>query len=96
MVKPMANHECVIGLVRRNDDSELVTVEELKEHIAKRIEYNRYLTEAGLSHCHWLRYKEWSLKDYCDRRKSTDLTRFDFCPMCGKKIDWKRIKEETK
>lgn len=26
-------------------------------------------------------------------RKSTNLTRFDFCPYCGKKIDWKEIRE---
>ena len=33
-----------------------------------------------------------SLNDYCDKRKSTDLTRFNYCPICGKKIDWKAIK----
>ena len=31
----------------------------------------------------------YNLKDYYDRRKSTNLTRFNFCPMCGKKIIWK-------
>ena len=43
--------------------------------------------------------EEWphfySFKDYCDRRKSTNLARFKFCPYCGKKIDWKKIKEEN-
>ena len=42
--------------------------------------------------------EEWhgfySFKDYCDRRKSTNLERFEFCPYCGKKIDWKKIKKE--
>ena len=36
----------------------------------------------------------YSFKDYCDKRKSTNLTRFEFCPYCGKKIDWKKIKSE--
>ena len=31
----------------------------------------------------------YNLKDYYDRRKATNLTRFNFCPMCGKKINWK-------
>ena len=37
----------------------------------------------------------YSFNDYCDKRKSTNLTRFEFCPYCGKKIDWKKIKEEN-
>lgn len=36
--------------------------------------------------------KGWTLADYCDKRKNTDLTRFEYCPMCGRKIDWKSIK----
>ena len=36
--------------------------------------------------------KIYSLPDYCDKRKSTDLTQFNYCPLCGKKIDWKAIK----
>ena len=37
----------------------------------------------------------YKLADYADRRKSTDLTRFTYCPYCGKKIDWKKIRENA-
>ena len=90
----MADHECVVGLLNISSESELATVAMLKDHVVSRIERNRQLRDLGVSIGNWLYEKEWTLKDYCDRRKSTNLSRFDFCPACGKKIDWKRIKEE--
>lgn len=92
----MANHDCVIGLVCRYESYELATLEDLKRHIAETAEFNTSLKNDGLEHAVWLYHKEWSLKDYCDKRRSTDLTRFDYCPYCGKKIEWKKIKEESK
>jgi hypothetical protein len=89
----MGEHECVVGLLNISSESELATVAMLKDHIADRIRRNSYLREMGLPFSDWLYDKEWSLKDYCDKRRSTNLTRFDYCPECGKKIDWKRIKE---
>ena len=41
-------------------------------------------------------YDLFTLKQYADRRRSTDLTRFSFCPDCGKRIDWKSIAEEPR
>ena len=52
-------------------------------------EYNKFVDEQGIASC---RIKEYTLKDYCDKRKSTNLTRFEYCPYCGSKIDWKKIK----
>ena len=49
---------------------------------------NELLEEIDFQWC------SYTLKDYADRRKSTNLTRFEFCPYCGKKIDWKKIKSE--
>ena len=72
----MSEHKCVIGMYFEYDDTQLVTVDELKA-----------LAEETLFCCY-------SFKDYCDKRKSTNLTRFEFCPYCGKKIDWKKIKNE--
>lgn len=89
----MANHECVIGLLGFCEGAELTTVTRLKDHIEERIEHNRYLREMGISLSSWLFQKEWSLKDYCDKRRRTNLTRFDYCPECGRKIDWKQIKD---
>ena len=88
----MTNHDCVIGLLHKVDYDELVTLKELQKHMAVVIKVNEWCKSDGLD---ILCSKEWSLKDYCDKRKATDLTRFDYCPYCGKKIEWKKIKEET-
>lgn len=83
------SHECVIGLWHRDFVSELVTLSELKEHI---IEHNHTMSQFA----EFLNasYKERTLKDYVDRRKSTNFYLFDCCPGCGKKIDWKAIRGE--
>lgn len=86
------SHECVIGLIPDYDDINLVTVPELKEHIERQVELRDYYRAVGLHGP-----KVWRLMDYTDKRKSTNLTRFNYCPECGKKIDWGAIrKEETK
>ena len=35
----------------------------------------------------------YTLEDYADKRKSTNITRFEYCPFCGEKINWRSIKE---
>ena len=93
----MNNHECVIGILYDYDNTGLITLDDLKKHIEKKREFNDIdsieWVERYYSHGCPLREKVWELKDYCDRRKSTDITRFDYCPLCGKKIEWKKIKE---
>ena len=37
---------------------------------------------------------KYTLLDYTDKRKSTNLVRFDYCPYCGHRINWKEIREE--
>ena len=37
-------------------------------------------------------YSSFNMKQYCDWRYSTNITRFVYCPFCGKKIDWKNLK----
>ena len=32
-------------------------------------------------------------RQYCDRRYSTNLQRFNYDPFTGEKIDWKKVKE---
>ncbi len=71
----MTECECIIGIYANFDNTQLVTVNELKELIQS-----------------WPHF--YSFADYCDKRKVTNLGRFEFCPMCGKKIDWKKIKNE--
>lgn len=91
----MKKHDCVIGLIHHYDNTRLVTLYDLKEHIKEAAEFNAYLKSEGLEHAVWLYRREWSLKDYCDKRRNTDLTRFEYCPYCGKEIEWKKIKEDA-
>ena len=89
----MKEHECIIGLLHHSDYSELITLQKLKAHIKYSKEFNDYLrNDPPLQRADWLLLKEWTLKDYADKRKSTDLRQFDFCPVCGKAIDWAAIK----
>lgn len=76
--------ECVIGMRYDWENTELVTLAELKEHIDFTTDF------AEDNHC--FAGKAYTLSDYCDKRKNTDLHRFEYCPHCGKKIDWKAIK----
>lgn len=87
------NHECVIGLLGFDEYAMLATISHLKDHIADRVRQNKYLREVGIE-SKFLYYKEWSLRDYADKRKNTNLTRFDYCPECGNKIDWGAIRKE--
>ena len=84
-MKNIEKCECFIGIIHNYDDTRLVTLEQLKYEIEWLQSRKESLKEYGI-------YKIYSLSDYCDKRKSTDLTRFNYCPICGKKIDWKAIK----
>ena len=84
-------HECIIGLLYQTDYVDLCTLSILENHIKERKEINRvakkYMPE-------YVR-PEWTIYDYADRRKSTNLTHFTFCPMCGKKINWQEIRKKN-
>ena len=75
-----------IGVLWNYESTTITTIKELKEHIEWNKRWREYsydvVFHSGL----------YSLADYCDKRKSTNLTRFNYCPLCGKKIDWKAIK----
>ena len=87
------NDDCIIGLLHNYDYSELVTIDMLKEHIADNIEFNKSLDDDPLlRNAKEIRAKVWTLKNYGDWRKRTNLTRFNCCPKCGKTIDWKKIR----
>ena len=86
----MCKQECIIGVLHYCDCSKLVTLSELKEYIEEEIvKFNYMCVREGFTN---LMRKGWSLKDYADKRKSTNLTRFNFCPECGKCIDWAMIR----
>lgn len=91
----MSRHDCIIGLLHHYEYSELVTLSQLINHIKYKRDYNESIKHDPLYHdASELYKKEWSLKQYCDKRVSTDMKQFDFCPECGKKINWKEIREK--
>ena len=85
-------HECFVGIINDYDNTEMVTLNGLKHHIRDTSELIEALKKHELFNEHLYGARAWDLADYCDKRKSTDLTRFEYCPMCGKKIDWRTIK----
>lgn len=86
----MENHEHIIGLLNDYENTELITLNGLKKHINQM--YHFVLWVKGNKYNDLRQREAYTLKDYCDGRKSTDLTRFEYCPICGEKIDWGKIK----
>ncbi len=87
----MSEHECVIGCFRDDAKYDIVTLSELVEILKRDAAFYENIKEdyrrLGLNI-----KPPYTLKDYADKRKSTNMTRFEYCPRCGKKIDWKKIK----
>jgi hypothetical protein len=87
------SHECVIGLIHYCEGSMLITLPKLKEYIQTEIiEFNALCRIEGYID---ILHRLWTLRDYADWRKSTNLTRFNYCPECGQKIDWGAIRKEA-
>ena len=86
------NH--IVGLLYDYEDTEVITIDELIQLINNRIEIKtKFEKDAQYAACN-IPVKCWTLDDYADRRKNTDMRRFDFCPLCGEKIDWKALKNQ--
>jgi hypothetical protein len=86
----MVGHDCLIGILYNYESTQTATVFGLKEHIKDGKRLQQYEKELGIEPS-----KVYSLSDYCDRRKSTDLFRFNYCPICAKKIEWDKIKQNA-
>ena len=86
---------CIVGIYYNIDSQDLVTLDELKQFIEETKEFNKKLLDDPVwSQVTWMKRKEYTLSDLIDKRKSTPFSRFNFCPYCGKKINWKKIKKE--
>ena len=78
----MGKCEHIIGFNYLYEASDIITLNDLKNYIkSKRREYEHFYISSY-----------YTLSDYCDNPDSTDITCFNYCPMCGEKIDWKAIK----
>ena len=99
------DHACIIGLYWCDYGGKLITLDILKAEIERDKEYNEAVEREALrfealgkpdSAEDWRRvkHKEYSWDSYCDRRKKSPLNQFNYCPECGKKIDWKALRRE--
>ena len=87
--RPQKKCEHIIGLYSMNYGRFLVSLPDLKRYTRDFKAFNaRYKKTRAAT----LQKNGYWLKDYADKKKSTNLTRFNFCPMCGEKIDWAAIK----
>lgn len=85
-------HECIIGALFLGE-LELVTLEDVKKYVAETKDINRQIDEHPIYHRHpEMKRTEWTWAQYADKRVNTNLRQFDFCPECGKKINWKGIR----
>lgn len=87
-------HECIIGLYYDVDTDRLITQRGLKNLTERASEY-RNLARLDSVYAEIYLPKRYSLSDYFDKRKSVNMKRFEYCPMCGKKIDWKEMRKEN-
>jgi len=78
--------EHYIGLLKHDEYSELVTLEELKKHIEWQSHLKETFDKDPLYCTLGLVIRVFSLEEYADRRRNTDLTPFDYCPKCGAAI----------
>lgn len=84
-------HSCIIGLMYDYENSRLMTLDGLLYEIKERKEMDEFAAKDPL-YSRIYEPSKYTLRDYCDWRKSTDLRRFRYCPDCGKEIDWKAIR----
>ena len=86
-----AMHECTIGLWLDYEDTDTVTFSRLKDEVDGYANFVKWKNE----NLPQGKEKVKTLSDYLDKRKRTNLQRFDYCPYCGKKIDWKGLRENA-
>lgn len=86
-------HECIIGMYSDYEGAHLMPYSKICERSLwewqSYLEYEDTYKKIG-------KRVPTRLEDYFDKRKNTELTRFDYCPVCGKKIDWRELKRRCK
>lgn len=85
--------KCLIGVQYDYENTDAITLAELKEYIEREKQLVEYHKDSVNSEWWKAMCNSFTLADYCDRRKHTNLKRFNYCPRCGKKIDWKAIRD---
>lgn len=88
-------HECIIGILYKNQYAFFASFEGLKRVVKEDKAFDKIMMLDPLYAEYYIGTK-YKMSDYLDKRKSTNLHRFDYCPQCGKKIDWKKMREEVR
>lgn len=86
-------HKCFIGIYNDYENTNIVTCSELR--VISLSEWESYLKYKDV-YKSMGRNSPTPIEDYFDKRKNTELTRFDYCPICGKKINWNELKRRCK
>lgn len=89
----MEEHECIIGIWHEQESSVCVTYNNLKEEIKNTNEHYKFVLENYGEYYAQRIAHGFNIKDYLDKRKNTNLLHFDYCPFCGKEIDWKEFRK---
>ena len=86
--------EHIIGMLYDYENTKIITLPNLLEHIKREKDFADYQKQQN----GYIIFNDrvCSMEDYCDKSKDSDLERFEYCPICGEKIDWEKIKEENK
>lgn len=87
------NHECIIGLYYDYDGPSLITLNDL-EYYRERDEEVEKIAKADPVYASIYLRKTYDFADYFDKRKNVNMRRFEYCPTCGKKIEWKKLRSE--
>ena len=94
------DHEHTIGVWNNYENTETVTLNELKKKFKGDVDLHIRL---GKEYCsHWSKKDDEEVKKdfnedwnkYFDFWYNTGLIRFTYCPYCGEKLDWKKMKKE--
>ena len=87
----MNKHECIIGIWHDYEGDINVTFTELKEVVNDEMKIHICRQK-----CKWYNEKPYILQDYLNLQKHTNFNHYTYCPICGKKIDWAKLREENK
>lgn len=87
-------HDCIIGLFYDVDTDRLVTFGGVY-YLTEKYRELQSLYRLDPIYSTIYHGKRYEFRDYFDRRKSVNMKRFEFCPMCGKKIDWTIMRKEA-
>lgn len=85
---------CKIGAILWDNEIRLVDEYNLQHYNRRKDEINHeidakwYLKEKAKAR---IRKPIYTMAEYANPDIETDLVRFEYCPYCGEKIDWKRI-----